>query len=92
MLFMPTDMDLAQFRADWIAVHEISHLLHPFVRRGDAWLSTGDLFRQSHQLASYLQGGDRLGKGEVDDLRHRRMRREATRGTSALCPGNSFFS
>jgi hypothetical protein len=47
VLFMPTDMDREQFRSDWIAVHEFSHLLHPFVQRGDAWLSEG--------LATYLQ-------------------------------------
>jgi hypothetical protein len=47
VLFMPTDMDAKAFREDWIAVHEFSHLLHPFVQRGDAWLSEG--------LATYLQ-------------------------------------
>jgi hypothetical protein len=47
VLFMPTDMDREQFRSDWIAVHEFAHLLHPFVQRGDAWLSEG--------LATYLQ-------------------------------------
>ena len=47
VLFTPTDMDLAAFRADWIAIHEFSHLLHPFVERDDAWLSEG--------LATYLQ-------------------------------------
>jgi hypothetical protein len=47
ILFTPTDMDLAQFRGDWIAIHEFSHLLHPFVQRDDAWLSEG--------LATYLQ-------------------------------------
>ncbi len=26
---------------DWVAVHELSHLLLPFVRRQDAWLSEG---------------------------------------------------
>lgn len=27
--------------ADWVAVHEFSHLLHPFLCREDAWLSEG---------------------------------------------------
>jgi hypothetical protein len=47
VLLFPTDMDREQLRADWIAIHEFSHLLHPFVQRPDAWLSEG--------LATYLQ-------------------------------------
>jgi hypothetical protein len=47
VLFLPTGMDRDQLRSDWIAVHEFAHLLHPFVQRGDAWLSEG--------LATYLQ-------------------------------------
>ncbi len=38
---------LEKFMADWTAPHEISHLLLPFVRRGDAWFSEG--------LATYYQ-------------------------------------
>lgn len=41
VLFMPTDVDSATLQADWIAVHEFSHLWHPFIRREDAWLSEG---------------------------------------------------
>jgi hypothetical protein len=47
ILFMPTDMDAQRLRDDWIAIHEFSHLWHPFVRRQDAWLSEG--------IATYLQ-------------------------------------
>ncbi|HKU38459.1 MAG TPA: hypothetical protein VJR89_09940, partial [Polyangiales bacterium] len=47
LLFMPGDVELESLREDWIAIHEFSHLLHPFVRREDAWLSEG--------LATYLQ-------------------------------------
>ena len=55
ILFTPTDMDLAQFRGDWIAIHEFSHLWHPFVQRDDAWLSEG--------LATYLQEVLRVRSG-----------------------------
>jgi hypothetical protein len=41
VLFLPTDVDSATLQADWIAVHEFSHLWHPFIRRQDAWLSEG---------------------------------------------------
>jgi hypothetical protein len=47
VLFMPTDLERDELRADWIAIHEFSHLWHPFIDRGDAWLSEG--------LATYLQ-------------------------------------
>ncbi|HEY2734444.1 MAG TPA: hypothetical protein VGI70_10695 [Polyangiales bacterium] len=59
VLFTPTDMDADQFRADWIAVHEFSHLLHPFVQRGDAWLSEG--------LATYLQEVLRVRAGALPE-------------------------
>jgi hypothetical protein len=41
VLFLPTDVDSATLQSDWIAVHEFSHLWHPFIRREDAWLSEG---------------------------------------------------
>lgn len=41
VLFVPTDIDDERLQADWIAVHEFSHLWHPFIRRQDAWLSEG---------------------------------------------------
>jgi len=47
VLFVPTNVDASQLREDWIAIHEFSHLWHPFIRREDAWLSEG--------LATYLQ-------------------------------------
>lgn len=47
VLFVPTDIGADALQADWIAVHEFSHLWHPFIRRDDAWLSEG--------LATYLQ-------------------------------------
>lgn len=47
VFLLPTDIDAAALDQDWIAVHEFSHLWHPFVRREDAWLSEG--------LATYLQ-------------------------------------
>jgi hypothetical protein len=73
VLFMPTDMDLDQFRADWIAIHEFSHLLHPFVERDDAWLSEG--------LATYLQEVLRVRAGLLpQEQAWRRLYEGAARG------------
>jgi hypothetical protein len=38
---------LSEFLTDWTAVHELSHLLLPYIRPEDAWLSEG--------MASYYQ-------------------------------------
>lgn len=46
------------FLADWTAAHELAHLLLPFVRRSDAWLSEG--------LASYYQNIARPRVGLLD--------------------------
>jgi hypothetical protein len=61
VLFMPTGMDAAQLQGDWIAIHEFSHLWHPFIRRDDAWLSEG--------LATYLQEMLRVRAGLLDPAR-----------------------
>ena len=41
------DAQLDDLLRDWVLVHEFTHLRHPFVSRGDAWLSEG--------LATYYQ-------------------------------------
>jgi hypothetical protein len=79
VLFMPSDVELASLREDWIAIHEFSHLLHPFVRREDAWLSEG--------LATYLQEVLRVRAGMLDaSAAWRRMYEGAALGRDA--PGN----
>lgn len=76
LLFMPDDSDLAALREDWIAVHEFCHLLHPFVRREDAWLSEG--------LATYLQDVLRTRAGLLTpELLWRRMYEGSMLGTQA---------
>jgi hypothetical protein len=46
-LLISTNFDEAELTADWVLVHELSHLLHPFVQRDQAWLSEG--------IATYYQ-------------------------------------
>lgn len=41
------DIELSEYRRDWTAAHELSHLLLPYVSRREAWLSEG--------FASYYQ-------------------------------------
>jgi len=57
LLFVPSEIAAEDLSDDWIAVHEFSHLLHPFVRREDAWLSEG--------LATYLQEVLRVRAGTL---------------------------
>jgi hypothetical protein len=57
VLFLPTDVDNEVLQADWIAVHEFSHLWHPFIRRQDAWLSEG--------IATYWQEVLRARAGSI---------------------------
>ncbi len=40
-------LDEAALTRDWVLVHELSHLFHPFIAREDAWLSEG--------IATYYQ-------------------------------------
>ncbi|SFL04937.1 M61 glycyl aminopeptidase [Lysobacter sp. cf310] len=47
LLFVRRDASLAQLRADWTAVHELSHLFHPYLGREGRWMAEG--------LASYYQ-------------------------------------
>ena len=47
LLYVRRDATLAELRADWTAVHEFSHLLHPWLGRDGRWMAEG--------LASYYQ-------------------------------------
>lgn len=46
-LLIASDFDEAKLMQDWVLIHELSHLLHPFVERDEAWLSEG--------IATYYQ-------------------------------------
>jgi hypothetical protein len=48
---------LSEFLSDWTAVHELSHLLLPYIRPEDAWLSEG--------TASYYQNVLRARAGMI---------------------------
>ncbi|MEO0423380.1 MAG: hypothetical protein AAF184_13655 [Pseudomonadota bacterium] len=61
LFFVDPSRPLREFRQDWTATHEFSHLLLPFLNRDDAWLSEG--------LASYYQEVLRARAGLLDERR-----------------------
>lgn len=56
--FVDPSRPLSEFRDDWTAAHELSHMLLPYVDRDDAWLSEG--------FASYYQNVLRARAGMLD--------------------------
>lgn len=58
MLYVRRDASYEQLRADWTAVHELSHLLHPHLGESGRWLAEG--------LASYYQNVYRARAGMLD--------------------------
>ncbi|MGO1069949.1 M61 family metallopeptidase [Lysobacter sp. CA199] len=58
LLYVRDDASLAELRADWTAVHELSHLFHPYLGDQGRWLAEG--------LASYYQNVLRARAGLLD--------------------------
>lgn len=59
LLFVRRDASYQQLRADWTAVHELSHLFHPYLGDSGRWLAEG--------LASYYQNVARARAGILDE-------------------------
>jgi hypothetical protein len=59
LLYVREDASLDELRADWTAVHELSHLFHPYLGNDGRWLSEG--------LASYYQNVLRARIGLLDE-------------------------
>jgi len=57
--FVDETRPLEEYRADWVATHELSHLLLPLITRKDRWLSEG--------LASYYQNVLRARDGRLTE-------------------------
>ena len=55
LLYVRRDAGYAALRSDWTAVHELSHLFHPYLGASGRWLAEG--------LASYLQNTLRARAG-----------------------------
>lgn len=77
LLFVRKDATLQQLRDDWTAVHELSHLFHPYLGDRGRWLAEG--------LASYYQNVLRARIGVIDgDEAWRRLEGGFQRGRKAL--------
>jgi hypothetical protein len=57
-LYVDETKTLAELNADWVLVHELSHLLHPYLVSEDSWLAEG--------IASYYQNVLRARNGLLD--------------------------
>ncbi|MGJ7903049.1 hypothetical protein [Lysobacter sp. 1R34A] len=58
LLYVRPDAGIDELRDDWTAVHELSHLFHPYLGRDGRWLAEG--------LASYYQNVLRARAGQLD--------------------------
>ncbi len=57
--YIDADFPLHEFRDDWTAVHELAHMLLPYVGSSNRWLSEG--------VASYYQNVLRARSGMISD-------------------------
>ncbi len=77
LLFVREDARLEELRADWTAVHELSHLFHPYLGPSGRWMAEG--------LASYYQNVLRARVGLLDgDEAWRRLEGGFQRGRKAI--------
>ncbi|MGO1000635.1 hypothetical protein [Lysobacter sp. CA196] len=58
LLYVRPDAGIDELRDDWTAVHELSHLFHPYLGEDGRWLAEG--------LASYYQNVLRARAGQLD--------------------------
>ena len=68
-LLVDASRPAAEFSADWTAVHELSHLMHPYLGDRGTWLAEGlatyyqNVLRARSGLLSPAQAWDRLREG-----------------------------
>ena len=62
----------SEFDSDWVAVHELSHLMHPYLGDDGSWLSEGlatyyqNVLRARAELLTPAQAWDRMREGFAD--------------------------
>lgn len=84
-LFVDQTRPLEQLMDDWVLVHELAHLLHPFVWMGDRWLPEG--------LASYYQNVLRARAGLIgEQAAWEELTAGFQRGRRQTRPGHSLAS
>lgn len=83
--FVDENRSLGEYRDDWKATHELSHLLLPFVSSKDRWLSEG--------AASYYQNILRARDGRLsEEQAWRQLNSGFERGRDATRRGESLAS
>jgi hypothetical protein len=71
-LLVDPSRPMSEFEDDWVAVHELSHLMHPYLGDSGSWLSEGlatyyqNVLRARAGLLTPVQGWDRLKEGFED--------------------------
>jgi hypothetical protein len=82
-LYIDQRRPLEEFVADWVLVHELSHLLHPHIVARDRWLSEG--------IASYYQNVLRARAGLIStQSAWDKLHAGFERGMRATPPGRSL--
>lgn len=82
-LYIDQRRPAAEFMADWVLVHELSHLLHPNISATDRWLSEG--------IASYYQNVLRARAGLMSAERAwDKLHAGFERGIRGTAPGRSL--
>ena len=71
-LLVDPSRPVAEFDADWVAVHELSHLMHPYLGDRGSWLAEGlatyyqSILRARSGLLTPVQAWDRM-RGSLTD-------------------------
>ncbi|MEP6483602.1 MAG: hypothetical protein ABJB01_04075 [Rudaea sp.] len=71
-LLVDANRPASEFNADWVAIHELSHLMHPYLGDSGSWLSEGlatyyqNVLRARAELLTPAQAWDRMREGFAD--------------------------
>jgi hypothetical protein len=71
-LLVDPSRPMSEFEDDWVAVHELSHLMHPYLGDRGSWLSEGlatyyqNVLRARAGLLTPVQAWDRMKEGFED--------------------------
>ncbi|MEM7467705.1 MAG: hypothetical protein AAF387_12595 [Pseudomonadota bacterium] len=83
-LYVDETRSLETLNSDWVLVHELSHLLHPYMVGADGWLSEG--------IASYYQNVLRARSGLLDkEMAWEKLDAGFRRGEKQFKPGVRLF-
>ena len=83
-LYVDETKSLLELNDDWVLVHELSHLLHPYMMGADGWLSEG--------IASYYQNVLRARSGLLTNIQAwEKLDAGFQRGEKQFTPGVRLY-